>query len=255
MYTQSIMKVLHHTTSPECVYTFPCRLLRLPPELHKYSKLQYFAIVLGSLRSSKSRSLSLTLKIIFEQIFLISFHWPIPSELSKRIVWELQKSQWCRLSLCGWGGWNPLSLSLARGWCASWVTSLSTIVMSMRKEAISLGRMVVLAPCSAHARPSAQPPIDASGNFLVHMCEGGRGENLLKLFLINFLAESGNFKQFWLKRGGGDFLKLFLINFLAKSGNSKQFFLHFTPQNRKLWSLCLPCTFKNSGHYVYLPSP
>ena len=31
MYTQSIMKVLHHTTSPECVYTFPCRLLRLPP--------------------------------------------------------------------------------------------------------------------------------------------------------------------------------------------------------------------------------
>jgi hypothetical protein len=28
--------------------------------------------------------------------------------------------------------------------------------------------MGVLAPGSAHARPSAQPPIDMSGNFLVH---------------------------------------------------------------------------------------
>jgi hypothetical protein len=29
--------------------------------------------------------------------------------------------------------------------------------------------MGVLAPGSAHARPSAQPPIDVSGNFLAHV--------------------------------------------------------------------------------------
>ena len=56
--------------------------------------------------------------------------------------------------------------------------------------------------------------------------------------------------------GGQNFWELFPINFLAKSGNSKHFsfFPFFPPKKSKLWSLCLPCTFKNSGHYVYLPS-
>ena len=44
-------------------------------------------------------------------------------------------------------------------------TSISKIVMSMRKEAFSLAPMGVLAPRSAHARPSAQPPINMSRNF------------------------------------------------------------------------------------------
>ena len=34
---------------------------------------------------------------------------------------------------------------------------------------IPLSPMGVLAPGSAHARPSAQPPIDTSGNFPAHM--------------------------------------------------------------------------------------
>ena len=34
--------------------------------------------------------------------------------------------------------------------------------------------MGVLAPGSAHARPSAQPPIDTSGNFSAHMSGGGK---------------------------------------------------------------------------------
>ena len=42
--------------------------------------------------------------------------------------------------------------------------------------------MGVLATGSAYDRPSAQPPIDISGNILVN----------LKIFLSNFLAISGN---------------------------------------------------------------
>ena len=34
-------------------------------------------------------------------------------------------------------------------------------------------RSRVLAPGSAHARPSARPPIDTSGNFSAHMSGGG----------------------------------------------------------------------------------
>ena len=49
MYTQSTMKVLHHTTSSECVYTFPCSLLRLTPEFCNYRKLQHFAMAQPSL--------------------------------------------------------------------------------------------------------------------------------------------------------------------------------------------------------------
>ena len=36
-----------------------------------------------------------------------------------------------------------------------------------------LAPMGVLAPGSAHARPSARPPIDTSGNFSAHMSGGG----------------------------------------------------------------------------------
>ena len=36
-----------------------------------------------------------------------------------------------------------------------------------------LATMGVHAPGSAHARPSARPPIDTSGNFSVHMSGGG----------------------------------------------------------------------------------
>ena len=50
-----------------------------------------------------------------------------------------------------------------------------------------LAPMGVLAPGSAHARPSAQPPINTSGNISAHVfgffCGGGWN---LKMFLINF---------------------------------------------------------------------
>ena len=54
---------------------------------------------------------------------------------------------------------------------------------------------------------------------------------------------------------GVKMLNLFLINFLAKSDNSKYFsFFIFFKNKIKLWSLCLPGIFKNSGHYVCVPS-
>ena len=40
-------------------------------------------------------------------------------------------------------------------------------------DKIPLAPMGVLAPGSAHARPSAQPPIDTSGHFSAHMSGGG----------------------------------------------------------------------------------
>ena len=52
---------------------------------------------------------------------------------------------------------------------------------------------LILAPGSAHARPSTWPPIDTSRNFLAHMSGGG---NCLTVFLINFLAKSENSKHF-----------------------------------------------------------
>jgi hypothetical protein len=57
---------------------------------------------------------------------------------------------------------------------------------------------------------------------------------------------------------GGNFWIVFLINFLAKSGNSKHFsFFSFPPLKKKkrLWSLCLPGNYEKNGHYVCLPSP
>ena len=70
---------------------------------------------------------------------------------------------------------------------------------------IPLAPMGDLAPRSEHACPAAQPPIDTSGNFPVHM-SGRGGKNKLKHFLINFLAISGNSKHFSCfpkKKGGG----------------------------------------------------
>ena len=98
--------------------------------------------------------------------------------------------------------------------------------------------MGVLTPWSAHARPSARPPIDTNGNFSAHM--SGGGGNCLTVFLINFLAKSENSKHFsfFSKKnlkilGGGNFQNVFLINFLAKSGNSKHFsfFSFFSKKN------------------------
>ena len=45
----------------------------------------------------------------------------------------------------------------------------------------SIAPMGVLAPGSAHARPSARPPIDTSGNFSEHM-SGGVGGKLSDSF-------------------------------------------------------------------------
>jgi hypothetical protein len=39
-------------------------------------------------------------------------------------------------------------------------------------------RVGVLAPGSAHNRPSTQPPIDTSGTFLAHMFGWGRGKQI-----------------------------------------------------------------------------
>ena len=44
------------------------------------------------------------------------------------------------------------------------------------QEKFPLAPLGVLAPGSAHARPSARPPIDTSGNFSAHM--SGRGETV-----------------------------------------------------------------------------
>ena len=41
------------------------------------------------------------------------------------------------------------------------------------KQKFTLAPMGVLAPGSAHAIPTAQPLINTSGNFLVHMSGGG----------------------------------------------------------------------------------
>ena len=50
--------------------------------------------------------------------------------------------------------------------------------------------MGVLAPKSVHARPSARPPIDTSKK------NPAWGYKFSKVFLINFLAKSGNSKHF-----------------------------------------------------------
>jgi hypothetical protein len=42
-------------------------------------------------------------------------------------------------------------------------------IYSIKVKQIPLTPMGVLAPGSAHVRPSAQPPIDVSGNFPAHM--------------------------------------------------------------------------------------
>ena len=85
---------------------------------------------------------------------------------------------------------------------------------SSRSDVVTL-----FAPGSAHARLSAQPPIDVSGNFLTKSCNFKHFCFFLKKKLF-----------FW---GGGTF---FLIKFLAKSNNSKHFcfFFHFFPKKIKI---------------------
>ena len=53
--------------------------------------------------------------------------------------------------------------------------------------------MGALAPRSAHARPSAQAPIDTSRNFSAHV---SGGQKKMKTCPINFLAISGDSKHF-----------------------------------------------------------
>ena len=45
---------------------------------------------------------------------------------------------------------------------------------TMNDVEFPLAPMGVLAHGSAHARPSAEPPIDTSGNFSAHMSGGGK---------------------------------------------------------------------------------
>ena len=84
--------------------------------------------------------------------------------------------------------------------------------------------MGVVAPRSAHARTSARPPIEMSGNLSAHRSGVGK---FLESFLINFLAKSGNSKHFCFfakknpKNYGGGVIVVYLINFLTKSGNSR----------------------------------
>ena len=47
--------------------------------------------------------------------------------------------------------------------------SISKIKKTVKLKVIPLAPMGVLAPGSAHARPSARPPIDTSGNFQAHV--------------------------------------------------------------------------------------
>ena len=73
-----------------------------------------------------------------------------------------------------------------------WILCLFLIWISAGADGGPRSR--VLAPGSAHARPSARPPIDTSGNFSAQM--SGGGGNCLIVFLINFLAKSENAKHF-----------------------------------------------------------
>ena len=59
-----------------------------------------------------------------------------------------------------------------------------------------LAPMGALAPGSAHARPSAQAPINTSGNFSLHMSGREGGKTNLKKFPIKFLVISGDSKHF-----------------------------------------------------------
>ena len=49
------------------------------------------------------------------------------------------------------------------------IMEVNKFIHSFHSEEIPLTLMGVLAPGSAHARPSAQPPIDMSGNFPAHV--------------------------------------------------------------------------------------
>jgi hypothetical protein len=76
-----------------------------------------------------------------------------------------------------------------------YIKPLLVVSTNLTNKQILLAPMGVLAPGSAHARPSARPPMDTTRIFQ-RMCLGAGGENYQKVFLINFLAKSENFKNF-----------------------------------------------------------
>ena len=70
-----------------------------------------------------------------------------------------------------------------------WNLALSVVeekdsLVSEKGVQYPLAPMGVLAPGSAHARPSARPPIDTSGNFSAHM--SGGGETVWQFFWSTF---------------------------------------------------------------------
>ena len=115
--------------------------------------------------------------------------------------------------------------------------------------AIPLAPMGVLAPGSAHAWRSTRPPIDTSGNFSAHVSGGGNFQNI---FLINFLAKSGNSKHF------SFFSKQKKIWRGVGVKNFKIFFWYiFSPYQAILSTFRFFRFFQkkiNCGHYVCLPS-
>jgi hypothetical protein len=104
---------------------------------------------------------------------------------------------------------------------------------------------------SAHAWRSARPPIDTSGNFSAHM-SGGGGENCQRVFLINFLAKSENYKNFSffsqkkknLVGGGGKIFKIFFWPIFSPNQAILSTFRFFHIFQNKI----------NCGHYFCLPS-
>jgi hypothetical protein len=64
--------------------------------------------------------------------------------------------------------WDILTMSLFKVIVTTYVNLIQPRVVLILIR-IPLTPMGVLAPGSAHARPSAQPPIDMSGNFPVHV--------------------------------------------------------------------------------------
>ena len=57
--------------------------------------------------------------------------------------------------------------------CKVFMEAMQSSQITTNLSKFALAPMGVLAPGSAHARPSARPPIDTSRNFSAHMSGGG----------------------------------------------------------------------------------
>ena len=80
----------------------------------------------------------------------------------------------------------------------AWGVIRGCLILHWRRTLLNkfpLAPMGALAPGSVHARPSAQPPIDTSGNFSAQVSGGGK---TIETFPINFLAISGDSEHFLL---------------------------------------------------------